>query len=323
MLRLCQIIRFTTIVSFESHSDRWKSREMSGLKLFVVRNAFSSNYRLASIDNQNVTMVDGDGYNTQWYLTEAPPPHEGYFRLHTPATGDAKSLDVLNDNGFSSKEVRFYTTGDYSGQLWKRDPWGDGTYKLSNNFTGPNVHLDMLTNSYHPYLESGKGSAPRWIFEEADGEATSAVTSSLQAVATSVLPAGTQTLSTSSTSAAPTPMVSLPASTTPRERATPLGAIIGSAIGGLAALTICICAVIYVLRRKRTKSISASADQYYAPPAVRSSGPPDYAIATSEKQYVSTHVAPQDKQVQNNQESRDIYRAEIGGSAIQHRSEMP
>lgn len=47
-------------------------------------------------------------------------------------------------------------TGNYSGQFWTVTLWedGSGTFRLTNDFTGPIVHLDTYADTHEPFLDT-------------------------------------------------------------------------------------------------------------------------------------------------------------------------
>lgn len=289
---------------------------MSDVEQYIIRNSYTPRFQLVA-NGGFVSMSDSENDdNSLWHFT--PAPYFGYFRLHTLANGDTKSLDVNNTNDTSSTGVHLVQTGEYTGQFWRLDSWGDGTYRLSNNFTGPYVYLDLDVASMTPYLRYGDGVAQNWEFINVTDEDTSAVTSSSQAVATSVPAAGTQTLSTT-----PSSTIFSSANTSSRGKPISVGMIAGIAIGGLAALTLCICAIIYALRRKRTESAPTSAEHFHVSPAEQVDSLPNYVAATSKKGSSSAHVIPQDTQGKYTQESRNTQPVEVAGSAGQNPTEMP
>jgi hypothetical protein len=100
----------------------------------------------------------------QWYLR--PAPLTGHYYLHTRALGDAQALDVYNDQGVLSTQLAFAAAGAYTGQFWRLDRWadGDGTYRLSNNFTGPAASLDTYADTLRPFLDGGDHTGQHWTF---------------------------------------------------------------------------------------------------------------------------------------------------------------
>ncbi|KAI0404706.1 hypothetical protein F4802DRAFT_217573 [Xylaria palmicola] len=106
--------------------------------------------------------------STQWFLTPTDMPH--FYRLHALALGEARSLDVVNDNGVASVGVQMAATGNYSGQFWRFDQWPDhaaGTYRLSNNFTGPGKYLDVHDDTLHLHLSLTRSAGQRWTLNPA------------------------------------------------------------------------------------------------------------------------------------------------------------
>ncbi|KAK0738845.1 carbohydrate-binding module family 13 protein, partial [Schizothecium vesticola] len=100
--------------------------------------------------------------SAQWFLTATDV--DPFYYLHTVATGEGKALDVINDNGTSSVRLHLVGTGRFTGQYWRFDPWSasGGEYRLSNNFTGPDRHLDVYSDTLEPHLASGDYSGQHW-----------------------------------------------------------------------------------------------------------------------------------------------------------------
>jgi len=95
-------------------------------------------------------------------LSSSPPK----YAIRTFFKGDAFSLDVYNNNGVSSTEVRLAATGFYSGQYWSIVPWGDNSFQLVNDFTGPGAHLDTYSDTLQAFLGTDNHSGQHWHFDK-------------------------------------------------------------------------------------------------------------------------------------------------------------
>lgn len=84
------------------------------------------------------------------------------YAMRTKYLGDGFSLDVVNDNGVNSRSLHMATTGYYSGQLWTVTPWGDGSFQLTNDFTGPAKHLDVYSDTKEAMLDGDNHSGQHW-----------------------------------------------------------------------------------------------------------------------------------------------------------------
>ncbi|KAF2111511.1 hypothetical protein BDV96DRAFT_184254 [Lophiotrema nucula] len=231
---------------------------------YILTNAYTlSSKQLAS--NGDQIFMDGVG-NTdshQWYLTSTTL--SSYYRLHTVANGDTESLDVLNDNGTSSTSLQFYQTGSYQGQYWRLDDWGDGTFRLSNEYTGLDMHLDTYSGTLEPFLGDGDHTGQHWSFSRVGG-ASSSSSSSVSSTATST--SVSNAFSTSYTSQAAVASSSTPAvASNSHSSSLPIGAIVGIAIGGVLALVLCVCAVVFFLRSRRASSRSTAVENAGNPPS--------------------------------------------------------
>ncbi|KAF2731352.1 hypothetical protein EJ04DRAFT_388917, partial [Polyplosphaeria fusca] len=137
---------------------------MAGLDLssrYILTNSYTLSSKQLASNGETVFMdsvSEGDAH--QWFLSSTTST--GYYRLHTAENGNSTALDVVNDNGTSSTGVHFADSGDYSGQFWRFDDWGDGTLRLSNAFTGPDMHLDTYSNTFEPFLGDGDHTGQHW-----------------------------------------------------------------------------------------------------------------------------------------------------------------
>ena len=212
--------------------------------LYTLTNAYTlTSLELASSNNQVVMESPKNDPSHRWYVAATTVP--SYYRLHTEASGDDYWLDVNNTDGLNSINLYISGPGTTPGQLWRIDTWGDGTFRLSNNFTGLDMHLDIYSDTHVPHLASGEYSGQHWLFNK-----VSSSSSASPIVSTS-----------SPSSTIPGPTSSSTSSTADSAHSKPLstGAIVGIVIGGLLVLTVCICAIIFALRFKRSKRTTASA----------------------------------------------------------------
>jgi M6 family metalloprotease-like protein len=94
-----------------------------------------------------------------WRLVELG---QGKYALRTLYLGDCFSLDVINDG--TNETPWLNATGNYSGQFWSLTPWGnEGTYKLTNDFTGTEKSLNVYAESFEPFVGSGDHSGQHWV----------------------------------------------------------------------------------------------------------------------------------------------------------------
>ncbi|KAL7794354.1 carbohydrate-binding module family 13 protein [Trichoderma ceciliae] len=142
-------------------------------KIYVLKNSFTAADKILALstNGSSLSMVDANNLtsNGLWFLT--PTNTANYYRLHTIANGVKQSLDVVNDQGVNSINLHLADTGDYSGQFWRFDNWPANSaypYRLSNRFTGPNMHLDVYSNTLVAHLASGDYTGQHWVLSPAD-----------------------------------------------------------------------------------------------------------------------------------------------------------
>ena len=80
--------------------------------------------------------------------------------FHTALLGDGFSLDVIDDGNNATPFLN--TTANYNGQVWELTPQDDGTYKLTDDFTGPQKSLDTSPDTHEPFPNFGDFSGQHW-----------------------------------------------------------------------------------------------------------------------------------------------------------------
>lgn len=116
------------------------------------------------INNQyKLRVLNLDEYSSSqsWQFSERTG---GKYDLSTLWLGPSKMLDVFNNAGVNSPFVHLADEGDFSGQFWTITSWGDGSWGLTNDFTGPNKHLGISSDTKEPVLIAGNHPSIRWYF---------------------------------------------------------------------------------------------------------------------------------------------------------------
>lgn len=91
----------------------------------------------------DLTMAPTGDFSGQYWRIIPFPNQTGKFYLRTMYKGDEYSLDITNDQ---YKTPHLASTGNFTGQMWTLNNEGD-IFKLSNDFTGPSVFLDVYSQS--------------------------------------------------------------------------------------------------------------------------------------------------------------------------------
>ena len=90
-------------------------------------------------------MAPSGNYSGQhWRLVHHPSPTSSTYALYTQFLGANKRLDVYGDD---KTKPHLADAGNYSGQIWTLTPWGDGTWKLTNEYSGSGLHI--VTQKIH------------------------------------------------------------------------------------------------------------------------------------------------------------------------------
>ena len=96
-----------------------------------------------------------------WRFIEAG---DGEYNLCTDAFERPLHLDILNqDHGAVRTVPNLTTPGHYSGQYWTLTPWGDGTWRMRNEFSGPDLHLGVYDYSKEAIMRDGDDAGAHWV----------------------------------------------------------------------------------------------------------------------------------------------------------------
>jgi hypothetical protein len=110
--------------------------------------------------NDSVVVAPLDSDSSQsWYFVETST--SGYYRLHTQEKGDFAALDVYNYNGKNSLDLHMFSVHEATGQYWYLNKQDDGSVKIHNNFTGPDIYLDVARDTLQPTLAAKDGPGQR------------------------------------------------------------------------------------------------------------------------------------------------------------------
>ncbi|KAF2658711.1 hypothetical protein K491DRAFT_755998 [Lophiostoma macrostomum CBS 122681] len=237
---------------------------------FHLSNAILNSTRvIASTRDNNIIVIEdfNSTDNQRWYVSDTGDSN--YFRLHTIQKGDNYALDVLNYDGYNSIDLEFLDVVDRrTGQLWMFDTWADGTLKISNNFTGPDMHLEYLDSDSAPKLAGGNSDGQHWSTGNFTSDAISTTLSSTTMVSTTSTPGptsiskGSATSAIGSATATSTSTATATATESPAPHHTSSGAIAGSVIGAVVAAVLLVFIIRYVWNKVRTPSQVASTPGY-------------------------------------------------------------
>ncbi len=155
-------------------------------KTYILTNRFNGPGLVLAVSNQPgngssplptlamVNATDGDP-NGQWFLTRVNGDQPGiFYRVHAAALGISQAVDVVNDGGaVTSSRLEMAPANSNSGQAWRFDQWSDDKsdgFRLSNKFTGPDMHLDVTADSaMDAILSGGDFNGQHWTLASAAG----------------------------------------------------------------------------------------------------------------------------------------------------------
>ncbi|KAI1325179.1 hypothetical protein F5Y16DRAFT_276097 [Xylariaceae sp. FL0255] len=241
--------------------------------VYTLTNGYTGSSDVFAVDSSGTDLqmtATGSGFSpsqyAEWFLT--PVDVSPFYRLQTIALGEDYSLDVLNDNGTSSINLQIASTGQYTGQFWRFDAWSGtdgGGYRISNNFTGLNMYIDVYSGTLQPHLDTGDYSGQHWTLNAAHAGYTDVPpgqtfsTTSSQPIATPT--ASRSTLSSSVEPTSPPSSDSSSGNGTSTSgtgySSTPVGAIVGGVVGGVAVLVLVAVLIAYLVMKSRRKRQNA------------------------------------------------------------------
>jgi hypothetical protein len=224
----------------------------SGAKYALTNALIGPLSALASTSmNDSVIVVPtttSDG-SQSWYFLETNTT--GYYRLHTDQKGDFAALDVYAYNGKNTIDLHMFAVHDATGQYWRLNKQDDGSVRINNKYTGPDIYLDIVKHTLQPTLAARDGPGQRWTLSEIGSEPTATPSAS-----------GTTTASTSGITSAPasdstTGIVSgsSASASAVRQKSNGFakGAIAGIAVGSAIVLTALVVGAVFLWKRRRER----------------------------------------------------------------------
>jgi len=238
------------------------------LRYSLTNSLLGPNKALASAPNNDTLIIvdlssDLSATNQQWYFTSTNTSSE--YRLHTVQKGDFHAVDVYNYIGLGTIGLHFFSTGDYNGQYWTLGSWSDNTTKLSNDFTGPDIHLEVNKDTFEVKLAGGDNAGQHWTLSDFGAGPTLTSTASGQATASASASATGNPTTSAPPSLCTSTAASCSATASPQHgKSLSKGEIAGVVVGGVAGavtLIVLIALAVKKLTKKgyeETKQIEAN-----------------------------------------------------------------
>ncbi|OAL46070.1 hypothetical protein IQ07DRAFT_590840 [Pyrenochaeta sp. DS3sAY3a] len=174
--------------------------EIDTLAKYVLTNSVLGSNALASTSmNDSVVVVPTTSDSAQlWYFVQTDDAE--YYRLHTEQKGEFSALDVFNYNGKNVIDLHFYAVQAMTGQHWRPNLQDDGTVKISNQFTGPDMYLDIEEETLKPTLAARDSPGMHWTLSKVGSTPTASPTASASASGFTTLASVTATFTPTGTS---------------------------------------------------------------------------------------------------------------------------
>ncbi|RDW63504.1 hypothetical protein BP6252_11049 [Coleophoma cylindrospora] len=147
------------------------------------------------------------------------------------------------------------------------------------------LYYSTTSTASNASTASGRSFSPITVFQ-ANYISTSSTTTSTSTSSSSTTTSPTSTTTTSITT---TPIINTPGPAT-KSSSTPIGAIVGGTVGGVAVIALCALALFFMLRKRKNNDHSAPFQQPTALPSNNNYGPPPggHAAYPTEKIHDST-----------------------------------
>lgn len=148
----------STPTSSTLNSNAWykmKNVAIPGMAIDVINDGNQQR------DGQLHMEADGDFSGQYWQLRKSTTS-PGAYNLSTMWLGSNMYLDVY---GNDKTRPHLTAAGNFSGQQWHVLPAGDGTWQLTNTYSGPLVLAADPGGSQLSLRDPHTGPASRWILQ--------------------------------------------------------------------------------------------------------------------------------------------------------------
>lgn len=114
-------------------------------------NPLSGNSHLLVANDDSTSNVLYWQFNFLWPTTK--------YHICTEYAHSIFCLDIkVGDKTAPHLAVPAYDTGSF----WSAQKWGDGTWKLTNDYSGPELHLDVYSNTRQAFMGDGDHTGQHW-----------------------------------------------------------------------------------------------------------------------------------------------------------------
>lgn len=118
-----------------------------------------------NLDDLLISVSSSSHFSQSWYFIVTS--EWGYYYLNTVQQDDFDVLDVDNYYGRNSTNMHIYYI--WPEQYWRLDQRDNGSVKTSDNFTGPDMLLDIVKENLRSTTKAQCLPGQRWTLKSPSG----------------------------------------------------------------------------------------------------------------------------------------------------------
>ena len=209
---------------------------------YILTNSLTGSSNALSSTSLNDSLIitplkDGLHDDQLWFFTATKVKNR--YRIHTVQKGEFYAIDISFYNPERTMTVHFVSVQDNTGQSWGIEKWEDGSFKIINDFSGPDMSLSADQKSMRVNMTGGDNPGQHWTLNRSDSMTkTSAGTTAATSFSVKATQTRRATNSSTSTSSfcAPSATACNAVAVNTKEQKLSSGAIAGASVGAIAGV---------------------------------------------------------------------------------------
>ncbi|EAU33382.1 predicted protein [Aspergillus terreus NIH2624] len=126
---------------------------------YRLTNAYLGPSFSLDVGNDGVLKMSPSSNSSGQHWQLLPQFSSGTYKIRSMLLGAENVLDI---HGNDKTKPHVAREGNYSGQMWTLDGWGDSTWRLFNPFSGDHLRLDTYADTHEPFMSDGDHSGQHW-----------------------------------------------------------------------------------------------------------------------------------------------------------------